>query len=76
MGLIAYIDSAKAKKTFQNIYVIAGLFAVCQVTIFTYLFQAKGTSFAVLSTEMFVAGLMIYYFKKYLKIEERNKTFI
>jgi len=76
MGLIAYIDSAKAKKTFQNIYVIAGLFAVCQVTIFTYLFQAEGTSFAVLSTEMFVAGLMIYYFKKYLKIEERNKTYM
>lgn len=76
MGLIAYIDSTKAKKTFQNIYVLAGLFAVCQVTIFTYLFQAEGTSFAVLSTEIFVAGLMIYYFKKYLKVEERNKTYM
>lgn len=75
MGLIAYIDSTKAKRTFQNIYIFAGFFAFFQVVIFTYLFQEKGTSFAVLSTEILVAGLMCYYFKKYLKIESNIEKF-
>lgn len=70
MGLIACIDNNNAKKTFQNIYIVVGLFAIFQVTILTYFFQAIGTGFAVLLTELLVATLMVYYFRKYLKMEE------
>lgn len=74
MGLIAYIDSGKAKKIFQNVYIVAGLFAVLLVTLLTYFFQERGASVAVLLTETLVAVLMIYYFKKYLRLEEKNKV--
>lgn len=72
MGLIAYIDNEKSKKTFQNIYIVAGVFAICQVSIFAYLFHAVGASIAVLLTESLVAILMLYYFKKYFHDEGRK----
>lgn len=41
MGLIAYIDSAKAKKTFQNIYVIAGLLLFVRSLFLLIYFKQK-----------------------------------
>lgn len=76
MGLIAYIDNSQAKKTFQNIYIVAGFFSIFQVTILTYFFEEVGTSAAVLLTELLVAVSMVYYFNKYLKIEKNNRKSI
>ncbi len=74
MGLIAYIDNTDAKKIFQNIYIVAGVFAVFQVSILTYFYKEIGTTFAVLLTELLVAILMIYYFIKFLKVKKKSKT--
>ncbi|MBJ8445339.1 oligosaccharide flippase family protein [Acinetobacter bereziniae] len=75
MGLIAYIDNAKSKKTFQNIYIVAGVFAICQVSFFAYLYHAVGASIAMLLTESLVAILMLYYFRKYYKDEIEKNDF-
>lgn len=67
MGLIALGNDSTSRR-FRDVYFVAALAALCLMCVFIPLWQAVGASIVVLSTEVIVAVLMVYNFKKYVSV--------
>lgn len=66
MGLIA-LGNEHTSHRFRDVYFIAAIASICMMFIFIPSLQAIGASIVVTATEVVVAILMIYNYKKYLK---------
>ena len=66
MGLIA-LGNEHTNHRFRDVYFIAAIASICMMFIFIPSLQAIGASIVVTATEVVVAILMIYNYKKYLK---------
>lgn len=65
MGLIA-LGNEHTSRRFRDVYFIAAIAATCMMFMLIPLFSAIGASIVVTATEMIVAVLMMYNYKKYL----------
>ena len=66
MGLIA-LGNEHTSHRFRDVYFIAAIASICMMVIIIPSLQAVGASIVVTATEVAVAILMIYNYKKYLK---------
>ena len=67
MGLVA-IGNEYTSRRFRDVYFAAAAAAVFLMLVLVPLWNATGASIVVASTEVIVAALMIYNFKKYLTV--------
>ena len=67
MGLIA-LGNEYTSHRFRDVYFIAAIASICMMLIFIPSLQAVGASIVVTTTEVAVAILMIYNYKKFSKI--------
>ena len=65
MGLVA-LGNESTNRRFRDVYFLAALAALVLMGVLIPLFHAVGASIVVVATELIVACLMVYNFKKYL----------
>jgi PST family polysaccharide transporter len=63
LGLLA-IGHDKEKKYFRNVYIIAGLLAVCGIFAVSPILTASNAAWVLFATEFWVAVGMIHYCRK------------
>ena len=72
-----YFPSIKKYKIRMNILISGGIFNLLISLILVYYFGIYGTAFSVVSTELFLLILGIYFFNKTVKIKkEENQNMI